>query len=104
MPPKLGCRRDDERRPLHALEQPVRRCQERPIRGREWRPTDSPTQHGQLVAKHDDLQILQVTGTKPEDYQLQNAVKCDVADRQKHGASLRKMTAPPFYADRLKTP
>jgi hypothetical protein len=27
---------------------------------------------------------------KPEDYQLPNAVKCDVTDRQKHDASLKK--------------
>jgi len=53
----------------------------RPIRRRKT---------GQLVAKHDDLQHLQVIGTKPEDHELQNALKRDVADRQEHDASVEE--------------
>src|SRR5262245_38881779 len=42
-------------------------------------PTDPTRQHCQLVAKHDDLQFLQIIGTEPEDNELQDRLKCNVA-------------------------
>jgi hypothetical protein len=43
------------------------------------------------MPEHDDLQFLELAGTKPQDDDLQHALKHDVADGEEHDASEREV-------------
>jgi hypothetical protein len=91
MPPQERRRRDHEQRlPRDARQHTTRGRQECPICSRERRPADPAAQDGQLMAKHHDLQFLELTRAESKDDELQNALKHDVADRTEHDASLEK--------------
>jgi hypothetical protein len=49
------------------------------------------------MPKHEDLQFLEVAGTKPQNNQLKNSLRPNVADGQKHDASAIRIR-PLFYA------
>lgn len=55
-----------------------------------------------LVAEHDDLEILRLSRSEQNDDKLQDTLKGDVNDGQKHGTSA--MEGPPSYADRITAP
>jgi hypothetical protein len=100
MPLQRRGRLDDEHRPDRAWQQSTGGGQERSIRRRESRPRGLAAQHRQLMAQHNDLQFLEVTGTKPKDNQLKHASKRNVADGQEHDAYETKKRRL-FYTDRI---
>jgi hypothetical protein len=93
MPVEQGGRLDDESGPDRAPQQPTCRRQEHPVRRRESRTTGLAAQDRQFVTEHDDLQILELVGTKQETNQLQNALQPNVTDGQEHHASTNDESA-----------
>src|SRR5262245_33118787 len=86
MPIEQGCRLHDERRPDRARQASTCRRQEDAVCGRKSRTTGLAAQERQLVPQHDNLQLLELAGTKSKVGQLQYTLKRDVTDVQ-HDAS-----------------
>jgi hypothetical protein len=61
--------------------------QKHPIRAREHRPWATTAQDGQFMSEHNELQFLELAGTKPQDDELQNSLKHNVAEGKEHDAS-----------------
>jgi hypothetical protein len=81
VPAKQRCRRDDERLPVRARQQPTSSGEEDSIGGPQLRPSDLSTQHRELVAEHHDLQLLELVRAKAQRRELQNASKYEVTER-----------------------
>ena len=60
-----------------------------------------PSQNGELVPQHDDLQFLKVVRAPTQDGELEGASKKEVAEREQHGASGGVRCERLFYASVL---
>jgi hypothetical protein len=78
---------DHEGPPLRARQEPARRAQKQTVDGCHCWSIGSSTQDAELVAKHHDLQLLEVTRATEEHDQLKNAAEQDVRQRNKDDAS-----------------
>ena len=56
------------------------------------------------MAYDNDLKFLELARPEQQADQVQNALKCDVKNRQDHGASEESTTGALFYADRVFAP
>jgi hypothetical protein len=82
-------RRDEEVRPAPPRQHTRDRGQEDPIGVGEIRTRDLPTEDRQLMAQHDDLEILGSSRTEPQRHQFEHSPGHDVQQRWQHavGAS-----------------
>jgi hypothetical protein len=64
MPTKQRVRPNEERRPALAAQQPAGRGKEYPVGLLQPRPRDLAAQNRQLVSKHHDLKLLELTQRK----------------------------------------
>src|SRR5690349_10191219 len=58
----------------------------------------------QLMAEDDDLQVLRRGRPEQQEQKLQDALKRDVKNGQKHGTSANTTRGPLFYGDRINAP
>src|SRR5262249_28317100 len=79
-------RRDEKRRPLDARKHSAGRRQKEPVCRPKRRSAELATQHCQLVAKHHDLEFLELRGPTQQTDQLQSALEHDV-ECGEHGTS-----------------
>lgn len=73
-----GLGRDEEVGPTPPRQQPGRRGQKDPIGIGEFETGDLPTEDRQLVAQHDDLEVLGAPRAEPQRHQLEQAPGQDV--------------------------
>ena len=93
MPAKQRRRCDDKRPPARSRQQPAGGSKEDSIGRPQPRPSNLTAQHRQLVAKHHDLQLLELLRAKTQRRELQHASKHDVAERP------QQRPAPPWRRD-----
>ena len=79
MPVQQSGWRDQERRPPDAWQETACSRQEESIRRPERRPPHLPTQQRQLVAKHDNLELLELSGAEQKKDELKHTPERDVA-------------------------
>jgi len=60
---------------------------ERPIRRAKGRPRDIAPKNRELVAKYDDLELLEVLGAPPKRDELEHASQGDVQERKDQSIS-----------------
>ena len=80
MPLEQCGRFDEEQRPERAWQHPTGGGQEDAIGCRESRPRGLAAQDRHFVAKHDDLQRVDIAGATPKNNQLEHVLKRNVAD------------------------
>jgi hypothetical protein len=81
MPAKERRRRDQKRRPARSRQQPTRSGKEDTIRLRQLRTICLPTKYRQLMPKHDDLQLLELTRARAKQDELEDAAERQIARR-----------------------
>jgi hypothetical protein len=64
-----------------------RRRQKPSVRRLKCRPLNLAAQDRQLVAQYDDLKFLEFVRAEQQEDNVQNALECDVKNRQDHGGS-----------------
>jgi hypothetical protein len=87
VPAKQRCRRDDKRPPARPRQQPTCRGKKESIGRPQLKSSHLTAQHRQLVAEHDDLQLLERVRSKTQRHKLQDASKHDVAERTEQRAA-----------------
>ena len=85
VPTEEGLGLDEEPSPTLAVEQSTQPCEQGTIRGPQCRSDDLTTEHGNLVAEHDDLDRQLVAVTLAEARQLQDPGEGEVEERLGHG-------------------
>ena len=99
MPAQQRRRRHDEGSPACAREEPAGRREEEPVGPRQRRTADSSPENGELVLKHDDLQLLEIVRPKPPRSKLQNLPKHHITEGEEHDASsVGRQTAYPTHS------
>jgi hypothetical protein len=86
----------EESAPTGSGEQPARRGQESPVRRSQRGARHLPAQNGQLVAEHNNLELLEVLRAKAKQHERHHSPKHHVQERHRH-------QAPPI-ADRASDP
>ena len=81
MPGKQSLRSDEEGRPAPTGQQSSGRRQEDAIGRPQIRPVDLAAQHGYLMAKDDDLQLLELRGAGAQSDQLDQLAQREVEER-----------------------
>src|SRR5205085_2020398 len=89
MPAQQRRRRDQKRLPARAWQYPTRRGKEDPIGRRQLWPTGLPTKNRQLMAKHDDLELLEPLRARPEHDELKQAAQRQTAERPEQSLTPR---------------
>jgi len=84
MPGKNRLGAHEKRSPAHLGQNSARRSQKRPILWREIRARHLASEHLELMAEHDDLDLLCVLGAKPQDDELNQAAKGPVQEGHNH--------------------
>jgi len=84
MPAQQGLGRDDEAGPTPPRQQPRGRGEKDPIGVGELGPGHLPTQDRQLMAQHDDLEVLRALRSEPPRHQVEDASGQDVQERSEH--------------------
>jgi hypothetical protein len=87
MPAQEGPRRDDERRPAGARQEPAGGREEAPVGPRHRRTAGSSPEDSEFVPKHDDFQCLAIVRPKAQRRKLKHPAKSCVAEREEHEAS-----------------
>jgi hypothetical protein len=80
MPAKQRLRLHRERIPGAARQHPAERRQQQSVVRLESRPTCLPTKNGELMAEHENLQLLRPIASSDEHDQLQQAANDDIKD------------------------
>jgi hypothetical protein len=78
MPAQQRLRPDEERVPGAARQHPAEGRQQQPVVGLDARPVDLAAKDRQLVAEHENLQLLGSVSASDEDDQLKQATDEDV--------------------------
>ena len=78
MPAQERVRRDEERPPTLARNAPARSGEERPIGPPKCRPRDLAPEDREFVAKHDDLELLELLGAAGKRDKLKQSLQGDV--------------------------
>jgi hypothetical protein len=78
MPAQQRVRRDEERAPAPARDEPARGGQERSIGRPKRRARDLAPKDRKFVAKHDDLELLELLGAAGERDKLKQSLQSDV--------------------------
>jgi hypothetical protein len=73
MPTQQRCRSHEEALPRRPRQQPRQRGQQAPIPIAQIRPVDLTAQYGDLMPKHDDLDLLGTITTTEQHHELENA-------------------------------
>ena len=81
MPGKQGLWSDDECRPAPTGQRSSGRRQEDAIGGPQIRPMDLAAQHGYLMPKDDDLQLLELRGAGAQSSKLDQLAQREVEER-----------------------
>jgi hypothetical protein len=81
LPGKQGLRSDEEGRPAPTGQQSSRSRKEEAIGWPQFRPRDLPAQHGYLMAKDDDLQLLELRGAGAQSDQLDQLAQREEEER-----------------------
>jgi hypothetical protein len=81
VPGEQGLRGDEERRPAPAGQQPGGRRKKGPIGRPQVRPVYLPAQHGQLMAKDDNLELLVFGGASAQGDQFDQLSNHEVKER-----------------------
>jgi hypothetical protein len=79
--------RDDERPPTCSRQKTAGSGKEDSISGFQLRPSNVATQDTELVAEHDDLQLLELTRAEAKCGQLQRTSNNEVHKRDEQGGS-----------------
>src|SRR6266508_3461563 len=104
MPAKQCRRSDDKRAPARSRQQTARGSEENSIGRTQLGPSELATQHRELMAEHDDLELFELIRTEAQRRELQQALDHEVAERPEQRAAppsgrggqppLRARTAP----------
>ena len=78
MPTEQRVRRDEDRAPALARQDPTRGGEKRPIGGTQRWASELATNDGELVAEHQDLKLLELARAAAEHDQLEQAPQTDV--------------------------
>src|SRR5512132_1569102 len=81
MPTKQRVRTNEERRPALAAQQSAGRGEEYPVRLLQPRPRDLAAQNRQLVSKHHDLKLLELTRAKTQRRNRKRATEQEIHKR-----------------------
>jgi hypothetical protein len=81
MPPEQRGWRDEERAPARSRQQPTCCRKKDAIGRRQPRSPRLPTEDGQLVPEHDDLELLEVVRAGTQRCELEHAAEQQVAER-----------------------
>src|SRR5437879_448602 len=87
MPAKQRGRRDDKRAPARSRQQTARGSEEDSIGRAKLGPSELATQHRELVAQHDDLELLELIRTEAQRRELQKPPEHEVAERPEQRAA-----------------
>ena len=87
MPAKQRGRRDDKRAPARSRQQTARGSEEDSIGRAQLGPSELATQHRELVAQHDDLELLELIRTEAQRRELQKPPEHEVAERPEQRAA-----------------
>jgi hypothetical protein len=87
MPANQGRRRDDERSPTCAWQQPGRRGQEHAVDGGGPRPVRGTPKNGEFVPKNDDLEFLEVFRPTVQRHEPEEPPQQHVTERHEREAS-----------------
>jgi hypothetical protein len=82
VPAKDGRGAQEERFPANLGQNPARRSENRPVVEGEVRPCDLASEHLELMAEHDDLDLLGIFGTKSEDDELKDPAQRPIEQRR----------------------
>jgi hypothetical protein len=89
MPPQQRLRPDEEARPAGPRENTAEHGQQRPIGRLQPGARGLAVQHGQLMAEHQDLQVLGGVAAGQQHQQLDGAAQGQVGESRQHAAGLR---------------
>jgi hypothetical protein len=89
MPAKQRRRSDDKRAPACSRQQTARGSEENPIRSAQLGPDELATQHRELVAEHNDLELLELLRAEAQRRELQKAPEHEVAERPEQARLLQ---------------
>ena len=101
MPAHERVRRDEERPPACSRKESTCRSQEGSVSGLEMRARILPSQDGELVPKHEDLEFLEPVRAEAQHEQLQDTAKREIREREEHEQDLQvdAATAARLYAE-----
>jgi len=96
MPPQQPRRRHQKRRPRTPRQRRTERRQRSPISRLKPRAPDLPLQHPQLVAQHQDLDLLLTLRAQPQHKQLQQSPQHPIEKRQHHAPRMTHLDRRPY--------
>src|SRR5436190_9523874 len=96
MPPQQHRRPHQKRRPRPPRQRRTERRQQSPISRPKPRAPDLPPQHPQLMAQHQDLDLLLTLRAQPQHKQLQQPPQHPIEKRQHHAPRMTHLDRRPY--------